>query len=227
MLTILTVFIRLTNRLFPTGRAFRGSPVGFKEAIVVALARSEEDFYNEATSVFDEILADNVNFTEEDAAVWERRLAIRANQSVNLELRKQAILRKYSSPGNVLSRQHYLYLEGQLQAAGFNVYVHENRPIAENPNTYTSGLGFTQLGQKQLGQYNLGSSALDVVVNFINEEKDRRFSIGTNYKAVFYVGGQTKGDTANVPIERKDEFRQLILLIKPLHTVGVLLINYT
>lgn len=227
MVSILTKLFLLTERLYPTGRAFREPVGGLKEAVSKALSASEADLYNEAVGVLDEILADNENFNAEDAAVWERRLAIRANSATPLADRKLAILRKYASPGNIPARQHYLFLERELQNAGFDVWVHENRPTAQNPSVYATASSIGQLGQKQLGQFNIGSSNYDIVANYIDLERDSTFVIGTNFKCLFFVGGQVKGDAANVDADRREEFRQLILQVKPLHTVGVLLINYT
>jgi len=52
-------------------------------------------------------------------------------------------------------------------------------------------------------------------------------SNGVFLTRILFVGGVTVGSFANVPLARKNEFRQLILKSKPLHAVGYLFINYT
>ena len=50
-----------------------------------------------------------------------------ASPTTSLAVRKAAIARKLGQPGRVKARQSYLYLQKQLQDAGFDVYVYENR----------------------------------------------------------------------------------------------------
>jgi len=220
-----STFPNLTKRLDPTGRAFRIPNDSTFEKVHKALIKSEEEAYMAAIGILDTILPDNDNFTEEDASNWERRLAIRSSNATSLVDRKLAIARKYATPGDIPARQHYLYLQGQLREVGFDVYVHENIPV-QNPTDFIPSTGGLQLGQFQLGQGGLGGSEINLVANFIDESKDSQFSLGSDFRATFFIGGQVKGDTADVPEERKDEFRQLILNVKPLHTIAVLLINY-
>lgn len=227
---LITILVNLTVRLFPLGRAFRTPPGGLKEGVFRALAQSEADWTVDALGILDQVLADNDNFTEDDAAEWERRLAIRSSPGTSLADRKLAILRKYSSPGDIPARQHYLYLEGQLQAAGFNVFVHENKdgmggtiPIeAFIANQY--GTPTPQYGQVQYGP---GLANLDLVANFIDTDRDNQFVLSDDLRATFFIGGSVLGSSATVPTSRREEFRQLILTIKPLQTVGILLIDYT
>lgn len=231
MINFFTILLNLTIRLLPTGRAFKVPFDGFQKGVYRALAQSEADWANEATGILDEVLADNDNFTEENAAAWERRLAIRANSGTSLADRKAAILRKYASPGNIPARQHYLYLQRELQAAGFNVYVHENRQPDGFGGYQTipieavigSQLGTFQLGQQQLGP---GLGNLNIIAKYIDEVLDQNFVLPTDLRSTFFIGDATLGDLATVPAIRKDEFRELVLRIKPAQTVGILLVTY-
>lgn len=236
-MSVLTKIKTLTNQLFPTGRAFWIKAGGDKEKLLNALAESEARAYADAMSLFDSILPDNNNFTEDDAAMWEKRLGLITNPLVSLEDRKDAIRRKMNHPGTIRARQNWRYLEGQLQAAGFDVYVHENR--------FSDGLGgyvtktptvfsllpypiryFMHSSFLQHGQVQHGGTYGNKVVNNIEESLDNAFSTGSNLRSTFFVGGQTPGSWATVDAQRKDEFRQLILKIKPVQTVGFLLINF-
>jgi len=229
--------LQLTRQLYPRGRAFGMPAGGDMEKLHNALAQSEARAWNAAVAIKDSILPDNDNFTTDDATDWERRLGMIYSPLVPLVDRKLAIIRKMNFPGTIPARQHYLYLEGQLQAAGFSVYVYENRFAlypdgyeTRNPLTVSSGVGAFQIqhgpwqhGYRQHGQiYN----PYNRVINYIDESQDATFNIGDNLRSTFFVGGAPIGTFANVDINRKDEFRQLILRIKPVQTVGILFINY-
>ena len=228
MANLTTILLRLTKRLYPTGRAFKIPANSTIEKVHQALIETECEAFEGATNILFSILADNDNFTEDDAADWERRLAIRSNPSTSLEDRKAAIRRKYASPGDIPARQHFLYLQGQLQEAGFDVFVHENKDGMGGTIPIEALIG-NQLNSFQLGQVQLGPALgnLDLVANFIDTDRDNSFVLPMDLRATFFIGGSVLGSTANVPASRREEFRQLILTIKPLQTVGILLINYT
>lgn len=126
---------KLTRNLYPRGRAFKMPYGGVFDKLHNALSVSENEALQSAVSILDSILPDNDNFTALDAADWERRLGLITNESLSLEIRKAAIRRKMNHPGTISARQHYLYLQGQLQAAGFDLYVFENR-FPDYPDGY-------------------------------------------------------------------------------------------
>lgn len=227
--------ISLTRQLYPTGRAFKMPKFGYLEKLHSALAESESQAYSDAVSILSSILPDNDNFTADDATDWERRLGLITNTSVSLADRKLAIIRKINHPGTIPARQNYLYLQGQLQLAGFDLYVYENRfpdgfggYETENPLTVTGGVGGLayQHGDFQHGDFQHGSGFGNVVANSIDEEEDLKFNVGDNLKSTFFIGGGPIGTFANVDVNRKKELRQLILKIKPVQTVAYLFVNY-
>lgn len=236
-MSIVSKIKNLSLQLFPTGRAFWVKVDSDKDKLLNALAASEARAYSDALSLFDSIIPDNTNFTADDATMWEIRLGMITNILVPLEDRKDAIRRKMNHPGTIRARQNYRYLEGQLQAAGFDVYVHENRfpdgfggYVTKTPTVF-SLLPFPIRSYMhspfvQHGQIQHGASFGNKVVNHIEESIDNYFSIGSNLRSTFFIGGQTAGSWATVDANRKNEFRQLILKIKPVQTVGFTLINY-
>lgn len=234
---VLDKIISLTKQLYPTGRAFKIPHSGILDKLTTGLARSEVRAYDDAVSILNSMLPDNDNFTEEDATAWEKRLGLITNTAVVLSDRKLAIIRKMNHPGTIPARQHYLYLQKQLQDAGFDVYVHENRfdnypdgYITKTPADFsltTYPFAYQQHSPIiQHGDIQHGLTYGDKVVNHISESLDDPFDLGDNLKSTFFVGGETPGDYADVDAERKDEFRQLILKIKPVQSVGFLLINF-
>ena len=200
-----------------------------------ALALSEERAWFDAVSTLNSAIPDNAAFTAADATAWEKRLGLITNTAVPLTDRKLAIIRKMNHPGSIRARQAPEFLERELRAAGFDVYVYRNRfpdgmggYITQDPLTVSGGIGGTarQHGQFQHGQAQHGSGFLNIVANHIDEEKDAIFDVGSNLRSTFFVGGTPIGTYANVDIERKAEFRQLILKVKPAQTVAYLFVTY-
>lgn len=226
--------VKLSRQLYPKGRAFKMPVGGVLEKLHYALAVSENQAYADAKSVLDSLLPDNDNFTANDATAWERRLGLITSTGVSLADRKLAIQRKLNYPGNSAARGHYLFLQRQLRAAGFDVYVFENR-FPAYPDTYETmapdeldptGLVEVQHGDFQHGDQQHGSYWGNLVANNIDEDRDLNFDVGDNLRSTFFVGGTPVGTFANVDEDRKEEFRQLILRLKPTQTVGYLFINY-
>lgn len=245
---------KVTQQLYPTGRAFGVNKDGVRDELEDALIIQEVEFYNESMDILNELLPDNDDFTTQFATNWEQRLELITDPLLSLADRKAAILRKMNHPGDIPARQSWDYMQEQLQLANFDVYVHDNTTGMDINQVLSNNSAIYQLGQGQLGQYQLasvqsifssyftctqlGNSQLGQgqlgycenysrkVVNNINWEKDQYFIINDWYK-VFYVGAINLGDFADVLTTRREEFRQLILKIKPVNTVAVLLINYT
>jgi len=352
--------LNLTKQLYSTGRAVRIFFQSILEKLHIGLGASEARAYQDAVSILDSALPDNSNFAVDDATAWEGRLGLITNNAVSLSNRILAIKRKMNHPGTIKARQNYLYVQGQLQAAGFNVYVFENvnlqfitflpptswideianlpfdktfiklaknasasifqsmgaaqllpltipqgttvifsfkiktigivnpgiyyvavrfwdgnpnNPLSNpcdnansfsgltSPNEYNETGIFTmtngpgryveilcglpttpssgsveiyfssqsiQLGDAQLGDFQLGESSQvnNLIANHIEESLDEIFNIGINLKSTFIIGGTPIGTIANIDKNRKDEFRQLVLKLKPVQEIALLFINY-
>lgn len=228
-MTIKEKIVSLTKQLYPTGRAFKMPVGGEYSRFHEALAVSEAKAYDDLRSILDSILPDNDNFTSDDATDWERRLGLISNPAVSLSDRKKAIARKMNYPGVVKARQHYLWLERQLQLAGFDVYVYENIP-AQAPIDVGGDLAMLTVvrhGQIRHGQLvPHGATYNNIVANHIDESRDLYFNVGDSFRCSFFIGGPTLGSYADVDNNRRAEFRQLILRIKPVQQIGFLFINY-
>lgn len=233
----------LTKKLYPTGRAWNLPDDSVFDKVHTGLAESEADAFDDAVSTLDAILPDNDDFTEADAERWEERLGmVVQSNTVSLADRKLAIKRKMNHPGTIPARQNWQYLQEQLQAAGFDVYVYEN--------IFDDGLGgFETLNPTDIigpnnvgiaihsddcehgdhvehGDSEVGSVYEDCVANYIDADLDAWFDVGDNLRNTFYISSGYIDQFASIPIERKNEFRQLILRIKPVQTVAFLFINY-
>lgn len=219
----------LSIQLYPSGRVWYRSENGsfdkFHDAINKSFARLIED----SSLSLDKMFPDNTNFNEDDATLWEYRLGLITNESVTLELRKDAIRRKIGYPNNVKARQHPLFIERQLQLAGFDVYVHENLPPYQTPNDIIAlSLNETQHGggaQHGNGTPH-GGDNFDVIANSINEIESYSIGGASNLWATFFIGGENLGDLATVPQSRLREFKELVIKLKPAHLVAFTFINY-
>lgn len=232
--------VKLTRQLYPNARPFKMPYGGILERLHAALAKSEARAYDDAYSVLNSAIADNPNFTEGDATDWERRLGIANGNGSTLPDRMMLINQKINYPGTAAPRQNYLFIQDQLRAAGFDVYVYENKfddgagnfitktpeQIIDPANTGTVHSIGTQHGAGVYHGY-INPVFTNKVVNHIEEEKDQYFIVGSNYRSTFFIAGSTITTFANVPASRKVAFRQLILQLKPVQTVGFLFINYT
>jgi hypothetical protein len=234
---IQTLFIRL----FPqTGRAFKIPYMGIFWRLLRALSLSFNRAFVAASSIFDSIFPDNDNFTAEDAAIQERLYGLPTNTSVPLADRKLAIYRRIAHPGEQPARQGALFIEQQLQSAGFDVYVYENRFFEGSPaswitKTPSEVLGITA-GYAVYGGFAYGETeyagtwaddGITVIANYLEEAKDALFDFGDNYRSAFFIAGASITTFADVPAVRRTEFRQLLLTLKPTNTAGWLFVNYT
>lgn len=243
----------LNRRLYPKGRVFKFPFGGVADRVNRALSISESESYDASIGFLNSILPDNPDFTAEDALEWERRLGLITNTSLTLEQRKAALIRKINHPGTIKPRQARAYIEGQLQAAGFNVFVYENIPEQDPVDVMASQLDGANYGGFNFGEENYGS-ATDIaigelitplnyggfnfgeaefggnynnkVMNYLEPSLDLLQSQGVNFRASFFIGGNPLGTFADVDASRETEFRQLILKLKPNHTVAFLFINY-
>jgi hypothetical protein len=228
------LFSSLALQLYPTGRAFNLLKNSIMDKFHSAINMSFIRLLNDAKSTIDSCFPDNENFDENDCALWEYRFGITTNELLDLPNRRLAIYRRMSRGRNIPARQHILYLEYQLQSAGFDVYVYENgfieggvlvhkRPneiLALIPPTTQHG-GSSQHG---IGLQHGGVNS-EVIAN--SYKPNELYSVGDNYLSkTFFIGGSSLGTTAIVPENRQEEFRELVLKLKPAHLVVFTFIDY-
>ena len=222
-----SVFRELTRQLYPTGRVWWMKKNSIFSRFHEAINRSFIRVILDANLTIESTFPDNENFDVNDCELWEYRLGLISNPLLSVEVRRQTILRKMAYPLGVKARQHQLFIENQLQLSGFNVWVHENFKPYQTPSEIVSlSLDNTQHGgdtQHGLGTVH-GSLGFDVIANL--DTPNESYSIGGNIWATFFIGGETLGDLATVPQIRQQEFKELVLRLKPAHLVAFTFINY-
>lgn len=231
---IQSIIVKQKKLLLPTGRAWKAPEGSYLWSLLDGLAVAEAQAYLDSIAIMYSLIPDNSQFSVDDATDWERRLGLITNSATPLADREAAIIRKMSAPGAQPAKGHYLYLQSQLQLAGFNVFVYENimqlyptGTTTYNPATLNPAI----LSQSQHGpprqHGGVQSSYLNnVVVNSLDNDEDINFDIGPNLRATFFIGGPTLGSYANVLTSRLTEFRQLILKLKQTQMVAILFVNY-
>tara|TARA_R110002126_G_scaffold53535_2_gene144549 strand:+ start:2188 stop:2937 length:750 start_codon:yes stop_codon:yes gene_type:complete len=241
--------IQLTEQLYPKGRVFNLLNGGWLKGLHEGLAVSETDTWNDANSVINHsLLPDNDFFDADDATIWEGRLAIPVSSGATLADRKAAILRKWRYPGTAKARAHRLFIQSQLNLAGFtDVVLYENR-IDDGAGGITTldpySFNGYQHGEFEHGEFEHGGTAMELLVNYIDSDRDANFDLNGNYSTTFFVASPDFGTIdslgvvtpnyisssanllADIPLIRREEFRELLLRLKPAKTIGVLLINY-
>lgn len=179
--------INLTKRLYPTGRAFK-LPAGSNFLkLHTGLAQSESRAYNDALSILHQILPDNAYYTAEDATVWEKKLQLPVVEDTDLEVRKESILRRLRHPGNILARQHYLYVQKQLRDAGFPITIHVHE------NLFRTDLSFFNEFNTTANNYKIATNDLFLYVT--NRTNDNILVYDVNTFALLHtIGTSGSGD---------------------------------
>lgn len=231
--------------------------------LIDAKLKAFDDAYAALLGVTNSILPDNDYFDEIDATKWEQTLRLLSNIS-DLEERKKRISQKLNYPNGVVERLNKDFIQEQLQAAGFNVYITENRfwngtkyEVADPDDLGDQMVqyGLVEYGASEYGGTISGVNYTGIVANFVDEDLDNEFFTSETInppqygeieygaseyggltttrldrdiqlQASFFVGGSSFPSFVNIDINRKEEFRQLLLKLKPMHTLGFLYINY-
>jgi hypothetical protein len=217
----------LVNQLYPTGRAWYGTEGGVFDNLHGALNVSFLRVIESYKALINSSIPDNNNFSTDDAKFLEYKYGLITNESVSLTLRRSALARKIGHPNDIKARQSKSFIENQLRLAGFDVTVYENTLPYRTPQEI-AGLVIeeTQHGdntQHSDSTYH-GSVTFDVIANKI--QPGESYGVGTNLWASFFIGGDTLGDVAIIPLERQREFRELVLKLKPAHLAAYIFINF-
>jgi hypothetical protein len=224
----------LVVQLYPTGKAFNMLRFGIMDKFHTALNISFVRFFQDCQSTIDSCFPDSENFNEDDCSLWEYRFGMKTNLLLNVQTRREAIFRRMSRGRNIKARQHIAYIQYQLQQAGFNVYVYENGFIESGVLVYKRpeevlALQSSQLQHGGSSQHGLGSQhgSLDSDIIANSQEPNESFSVGdSSLWASFFIGGSTLGTMATIPQIRQEEFRELVLKLKPAHLVAFTFISY-
>lgn len=229
--------MKLVGQLYPTGRAWylpeKGVFGKLHESLNVSFLRFLEHSYSLINSSF----PDNDNFSLEDCELWEYKLGLNSNTSLTIEQRRVNILNKMSYPRNINLRQAPKFIEKVLNDFGFKVGVYENIFFDNVNNVYfrklPSEIQSLQIANTQHSNdlqhgnsIQHGGGNFEVIANSI-ENESYSFGGNENLWATFFIAAKNDiTQKANIPLSRKKEFKELVLKLKPAHTIAFIFINF-
>lgn len=228
--------LKVKKLLYPTGRAWRLFENNTLGEIHKAIAKTENKFWKDALSIKDSLLADNFNFTAEDAERWERRLGLPTNTNLSLQQRKLFIRRKFNHPGDIPGRQHPLYIQQQIQDAGFtNLYVHKNKfnGVAKSPQKVVGTVHGSSVHGGSVHGAGFGEVVIDYLDPVIDENryfdyiysKPSGFNFEPFYRKTFFIADQNL-NYATIDSAKRRELRALILKLMPANMICFLITKY-
>jgi uncharacterized protein YmfQ (DUF2313 family) len=224
----------LTDDLYPTGRAWTMNENSIFRKFHEAINRSFFGLSQDAYSLIDSSIPDNIRFTEEDCSFWEHYLGIYYIDGLTVNERRNNIKLKMSYPAGIVPRQSRIFIEDQLRKHGFDVRVYENifyeggEVVYKRPDEIGSVFADPTQHSDNIqhgGSIQHGAGGFDVIANTIQEENFVTGDYSTLW-ATFYISGSDISTPATIPQARKNEFRELVLKLKPAHLVAFLFINY-
>jgi uncharacterized protein YmfQ (DUF2313 family) len=235
---------RTIQHLLPRSGAWSLTQNKMLRKFFAGLAGFFDDAANGPKAFVDSIWFDVLPSTARTSALaeWEREFGLPSDPSDSV--RRLALAAAWRATGG----QSPSYIQGVLQAAGFNVYVHEwwsSGPpfVARDPRTYTltPQIGTYQCAPVSLVEYACAPRILnqpqcnDFLGNdpgyLVNKDLTRRPpppvpNDPATWPYFLYIGAASFPTHANVAAARRDEFERLILKLRPTQHWIVTLINY-
>ncbi len=211
---------------------------GFLYRLHRAIGASQIALWLANENIMDALLPDNPNFSEADAVDWYRRYGLYNSGSVSFTDMKAAISQRASWPVTPLNQRCAAFMTAQLQLAGFNVKVYQNKfwtgsaYIAKTPGEVLgepvseSFLGGFYLGDAELGSAHL-LDGVSLCVNYLEDALDEPFVVSNYNQSCFIADPASVTTFASVPAARHVEFRQLLLKLKSVKMAAFLFVNYT
>jgi len=233
-------FLRNFQYLLPSGKAWQIVASKTLRSFFVGLT----GVFSDARTFTDEIYEDLHPDTTRELAEWEKQFGLQPSPSTSEADRRLALAAEWAATGG----QSPGYIEGVLQTAGFDVYIHEwwsSGPapyVARDPRLYTT--------QPLIGTYQCRADpAQPQCAASISAPQCNRFLANdpgyllnktgvpnapppvpddSDFWPYFlYFGGATFGTTALVPNDRKAEFIRLLLKLSPMNNWIVTIVDYT
>lgn len=236
--------LRIFQHLLPRSTAWSLTQNKTIRKFFAGLAGYYDDPVDGPKAYADAILLDAFPETARVSALaeWERQFALTPDPSE--AVRRQALAAAWRATGG----QSPAYIQGVLQTAGFDVYIHEwwsSGPpfVARDPRTYTTApqFGTYQCAPVSLVEYACAPRILDQPQcnDFLGNEPGYLVNKDltprppphvpddpATWPYFLYVGAAVFPTHASVPASRRDEFERLILKLRPAQQWVVTLVDY-
>jgi len=236
-------FFRLIQHLLPTGRPWRLLATKVLRKFFDGLASPFQSVRDHVDQIWLDIFPD----TTRQLSLWENQFGLQAGATE--EDRRAALTGAWRAQGG----QSPSYLQTTIQAAGFDVFVHEwwvpgsDPRVARDPHDYTTpptigtweldgtintdqaectGTEFRGADQPECDRL-LANEPGYLVNKFLSEEAPPAIPYNAaKYPFFVYFGGATFPDHATVDAARRQEFERLLLRLRPTNAWVVTLIDY-
>ena len=233
----MSVFFKLFQRLLPTGKAWQIVVDKPLRRFFEGLSETPADVKEFA----DEVLLDAFPDTTRQLTEWERQFGLRANG--NTAERRRAVDVAWKASGGQSPR----YIQDLLQAAGFDLYVHEwwsSGPapwVARDPRDYTTqpitgafqcfdGPGapecFDGPGAPYCNDFLANDPGYLVNLDLTKRAPPPVPDDSSKWPYFLYIGAETFPNRAEVPDWRRSELEALVLKLKPAQQWVVMLVDY-
>jgi hypothetical protein len=214
-------FFRQFQHLLPQAAAWRITVNKTLRRFFEGLAGTASDARDFVDGVYDQVFPD----TTDELTQWENQFGL---ITATLEADRRAnIAAAWQETGGQSPR----YIQDTLQAAGFEVFVHEwwsSGPpyVARDPRDYTEQplIGSTQCGEAlalcgepdaQCNRFLQNSPGYFVNLNWTDVAPPPVPDDPAFWPYFLYIGGETFPDPVFIDADRRDEFERLIQKIKP------------
>ena len=239
------LFLRIITHLLPNARAWRITVEKTLRDFFEGLAASSTEY----KTFFDLIWSDIFPGTTRELDAWEQQFGL-----FNSGLTEQERRDRLDATWKALGGQSPRYIQDTLQAAGFNVYIHEwwepivgrpgggsvngdVTPVLRDPNTYlddgTVVIPFTMFdggADSQDGDALSQDGGTNAPLGYPLVNNTVQYVIPndpTKWPYFLYIGGETFPEQAFVPQSRRDEFEDLCLRICPTEQWLGILVTYS
>lgn len=226
--------LELFTHLLPNARAWRLTTQKRLRQFFEGLSGTADD----VRGFVDEVHGDLFPATTRELEEWEQQYGIRRG-TVDTATRRARLASAWSAQGG----QSPSYLQSALRAAGFDVYVYEwfvpgsNPAQARDPRT-VGGYALADKGT-YLAEDIAPAGHPEMECGEPRAQCGNLFSFGfierpmpvsgdpAKWPYYLYIGGSIFGSTAEVPVERRDEFEALALKLRPAQQWLIFIVEYT
>lgn len=228
------LYLRMLQHLLPNGLAWRTTVAKTLRKFFEGLSATIQN----ARDFIDLVYGDLFPTTTRELTEWEAQFALDTQDSD--DDRRSALAGAWQAQGGQSPR----YLQDTMQAAGFDVYIHEwwSGPnvaprTVRDPRDYTDLplIGQTQCGDDgaecgepdaQCSRFLANNPGYIVNNTLTGVAPPPVPDDPTKWPFFLYWGGATFPNTATIPATRRAEFEKLLLKICPAHLWLVTLIEY-
>ena len=233
------------RHLLPNAKAWRLDKSTQLNLVFKGLAASGDH----VKSYIDNVWLDIFPATTRELDAWDAEFGLLPNLLLSDGQRRARLSAEWKATGGQSPR----YLQDTLQAHGFNVFVHEwwktgsqagvgvkacavardphlvIKPHSSDPTILVEcGEALAECGEKlaECGEHLLPSRVGYLLVNKL---PPKVYTVPTDpleWPYILYFGGQTYGQGATVPLDRRDEFETLCLKICPAQQWLGLMVTY-